>query len=302
MTDRRLAAIAESQHGLITWAQALDAGIPADALAHRAANGRLTRVQPCVYRVAGAPVTWHSSVLAALLAVPGAVASHGTAAALHGLRRAATTAPIEICVAGTTLPELCDIVVHRTTSLEPCDRATVDGIAVTSGARTVIDLAGRLDKAERIALVDDAIGARVAIRASLHARATALRSGRKGVGTIAAVTAPDAEGEFRSWLERQAARVIRRAGLPQPRWNEPVYADGRLLGVADTVWLPTPVIAEFDGPKFHSAPADLQKDKARDRALTAAGRVVLRFTWEDVVRRPEHVVADIRAALSRWQP
>jgi hypothetical protein len=50
------------------------------------ATGRWRAAGPGVYRIAGTPVTWRSHLLAAVLAGgPGAVASHRSAGALHGL-------------------------------------------------------------------------------------------------------------------------------------------------------------------------------------------------------------------------
>ena len=49
-------------------------------------HGRWRAAGPGVYRIAGTPVTWRSHLLAAVLAGgPGAVASHRSAGALHGL-------------------------------------------------------------------------------------------------------------------------------------------------------------------------------------------------------------------------
>ena len=38
-------------------------------------------------------------------------------------------------------------------------------------------------------------------------------------------------------------------------------------------------------------------DRSKGNALVRAGWKLLRFTWHDLINRPEYVVAEIRAAL-----
>jgi hypothetical protein len=109
---------------------------------------------------------------------------------------------------------------------------------VVTGERLLVELASRTERAELIALVDDAVCGRVTTRTRLYQRATALHRGRRGVGLLIWLTAPGAEGEFRSWLERQAARVLALGGLAAPEWNV-VLHDGRgRIGVVDAVYRP----------------------------------------------------------------
>jgi dephospho-CoA kinase len=54
-------------------------------------------------------------------------------------------------------------------------------------------------------------------------------------------------------------------------------------------------VVEVDGRRWHPDPA---VDRERDNRLAELGWRVLRFTWADVVHRPEVVVAAVRAALA----
>src|SRR4051812_5749172 len=75
MSDATLAAIARRQHGLVTTAQSLS-HLTGDQGRYRLHTGRLERVHPGVYRIAGAPEGWEPSVMAAVMAAgDGAVAS-----------------------------------------------------------------------------------------------------------------------------------------------------------------------------------------------------------------------------------
>lgn len=56
---------------------------------------------------------------------------------------------------------------------------------------------------------------------------------------------------------------------------------------------------ECDSFGFHSDKVTWSHDRERLNLLTAMGWQVLRFTWEDLIRRPEWIAALIRAALRR---
>jgi hypothetical protein len=188
--------------------------------------------------------------------------------------------------------------VHRTRRLENVDVVSVQGIRCTSGARTLIDLASACDRTTLTALVDESMGSGVVSRRLLHDRATALQNGRAGVGNLLLLTADDAEARFRSWLERRAAYVLKTGAVPAPRWNEPIRADGRLIGIADACWREERLIAEFDGLRFHSGAEKRRADAKRERELVLAGWRVLRFTWLDVEQSPRVVVTALRRALT----
>src|SRR5205085_9280123 len=79
-------SLAQKQHGLLTRAQALAGGLSDGDIRGRLNAGIWQRVYAGVYRVAGSRITHEQAVLAASLAPGGqALASHGTAAELHGL-------------------------------------------------------------------------------------------------------------------------------------------------------------------------------------------------------------------------
>ncbi|GAA2988394.1 hypothetical protein GCM10010460_26020 [Microbacterium terrae] len=75
-----------------------------------------------------------------------------------------------------------------------------------------------------------------------------------------------------------------------------VHFDG--VGFVDMVvdgWL----VIECDSKKFHSEWAQQMKDYRRDLALAKQGCVVLRLVAEDILYRPEDVLAALRGVLSR---
>lgn len=73
-TLARLGAIAERRWGLVTTAQAEDAGVSRKQLVRMASSGAMERVAHGVYRMAGAPPQDHEAIYASWLALGGATA------------------------------------------------------------------------------------------------------------------------------------------------------------------------------------------------------------------------------------
>src|SRR5262245_2705951 len=135
--DREVARLAARQHGVVSRAQLLDAGLDRHAIVHRLDRGRLHVVHRGVYAV-GYPVLkpegrWMAAVLAT-----GGVASHRAAGAIWEVL---TSERIEVTAA--TYKQRPGIRVHR--SRLPQDEITVErGIPVTTVPRTLLDLAAVL--------------------------------------------------------------------------------------------------------------------------------------------------------------
>lgn len=58
------------------------------------------------------------------------------------------------------------------------------------------------------------------------------------------------------------------------------------------------VVVELDGFAYHSGRAEYREDRRRDRELVRQGYLVLRFTYEDVMRSPSMVVRAVQAVLT----
>ncbi len=77
-TLARLGSIAEHRWGLVTTAQAEDAGVSRKQLSRMASAGAIERVAQGVYRMAGAPPQDHEAIYATWLALGGATAPRTT--------------------------------------------------------------------------------------------------------------------------------------------------------------------------------------------------------------------------------
>jgi len=94
---------------------------------------------PSVYRVAGAPDSWHQRLMAARLWAPDAAISHRAAAALwefDGFDRG----PVELSTVGPRTSYEAWITLHRTQKLEGEDIGRLGPFAITTPARTLADL------------------------------------------------------------------------------------------------------------------------------------------------------------------
>jgi very-short-patch-repair endonuclease len=75
-------------------------------------------------------------------------------------------------------------------------------------------------------------------------------------------------------------------------------AGGRVARV-DLLWDDARLVVELDGHADHATRRRRQADAERSARLGLVGWHTVRFTYEDVVERPGHLVAMIRAYLSR---
>ena len=300
----RATKIAAENRRVITREQAIAAGLSPRAIEGLLATGEWVLLHRAVYAVGDAATDWETRVLAAVRAAercpvsgkkrPVAV-SHQAAAVLHGIRDADTALP-ELTVLGKAAPVLKGVRVHRTSILDERDIRIVRGIPLTAGARMLCDLVDVLTDAKFVALLDDTICARVSSRKRVYERALDLRPGRPRLARLVALTEPGAEGTFRSYLERASAQAIAAAGLPQPTWNLAVHDGEGKIGIVDALWGWIPLIMETEGLRFHTTPAERRRDAQRFNRLTEIARV-RRFTYRDVMERPEYVIASLREAL-----
>ena len=288
--DAAIAAVAERQHGVISPAQLLALGIGRGAIEWRIANGRLHRVYKGVYAVGHPRVSREGRLLGAALSVgPDAAVSHRSAGALWGLRR--WSGRIEV-----TAPRRIrsrDGLRIRERPLPADEIRLVENIPATSPPRTLLDLAGVLDRdaLERayeqtliLELTDDLPLVALFGRYP-HAR---------GIQHLRRLTEAGVGGMTRSELEHRFRRLVEKGRLPMPQTN--IVIEGLEV---DCVWPDHHLIVELDGRSTHLNPVAFERDRARDRALQAAGWRVIRITWRQVVDSPSSVARDLACILGR---
>jgi predicted transcriptional regulator of viral defense system len=234
---------------------------------------------------------------AALAAYGPAVASHESAALIHGislLRKApqqvTLTRPVGLNRAGQ--PGL------RVHSAElPDAHVTVQqGMRVTTAARTVIDLARTLDFRAGVVTADSALHHKLASTDELAAIVAHCRRW-PGISRAAEVVA-FADRLAESVLESIARVVFSEVGLPAPELQ--VWAgDAEIVGRVDFLWRRFRTVAEVDGLLKYAAPARAIEQLERDKRLRDAGFEVVHFSWQEITQNPAYVATTVRNAFRR---
>lgn len=291
--------ITRAQHGLLTTTQAIKALGPSRKC-RWVAERRLISVQPSVFRMAGAPETWHQSVLAAALAVDG-IASHRSAAELWGLIQPA--GHVEVSVPGGVNRSVRPpAIVHRIIDLHPELAEERAGLRATDPVRTVIDLGLVMPRWLVLRALSTGISTQVFRLSQVTQLREALgRPGRNGTGVVRHILEGNllTLGKEESELEKRFTALIRRRGLPAIELQHEVWDAGRFVARIDAAYPDLKLAIEVDGFEHHSSPDAFQRDRTRQNRLVALGWTVLRFTWKDVVSRPDHVARLIQQAIGR---
>jgi very-short-patch-repair endonuclease len=292
--DGRIAALAATQHGLVTRAQLLRAGVPPERVRWRVRVRRLLPVYRGVYRV-GPVVAPRAPELAAVLACgPGAAISHMSAAAMWSLS-AAENARADVHVTqmqhgrGRWQRGIC---LHRVRKLPRDEITAIDSVPVTTIARTILDVAGTASRSELERMIALAEREHDVARAVLIALVDRYPT-RRGARTLRALLgAPEDAALTRSQAEERLLRLLRRAQLPPPQVN------ARVVGIeVDFFWRAERLIVEVDGFAFHSSRSTFESDRRRDTMLLARGYRVLRLTWRQISNEPEATLVRIGQAL-----
>lgn len=280
-------------------------------------RGELAQVRDHVFVAKGAPATWRRRVWVELLdATPTAVVGFRTAASLFHVGRFAR-AGIDILEtedrshrrgAGSTA-------IHRTTWLPAHHRVVLDGLPATSLPRTLFDLASLVSPARRrrglvaveeaavVRAIDDALAGPLRVD-QLHRVVGELgRRGRPGTALMRRVVDERSEGYVatESELEDLVLAVLASAGVPLPV-RQRNLGGTTPVGRVDFAYLGARVVVEADSRKHHTSLTDAEADRWRDLELAAAGFVVVRVTWRQLVTDPERFVAGLRKLLARRDP
>jgi|JI10StandDraft_1071094.scaffolds.fasta_scaffold37414_2 hypothetical protein len=189
--------------------------------------------------------------------------------------------------------------VHTTQQLPLIDCETVDGIRVTSPTRTLIDLAASATPQQLTAALDGALRDRLTTETFLHQRIVALRGrGRYGIPMLLQVIeGVEVTRGAHSWLEREFLRLVHAAGMPLPAAQQVLgRRNGKLIRV-DFRFPETRLVVEVLGYRYHRTTMQMGVDAERVNALTMSGFLVMQFTYEQVVQRPEWVAGQVAKAL-----
>ena len=291
--DAAIAELARRQGGAISRKQLMALGCNRAAIDYRVRIGRLHVIHRGVYAVGHVVLGIEGRRWAAVLACePGAALSHAAAAAALGFRRSSASV-LDVTVVGTGRKPQAGIRMHRRRAVAADEITTLDGLPITTPARTLLDLAaggldGRrlgtaLDRAEQSGVLEFAD---LAVLLDRYA-------GRRGTPALRDALARYAGGDARSELEEIIAGLCADHGIPRPQENVAVFGQ-----VRDFYWPRERLVVEADSYAWHRSPDAMADDRQRDVELTLAGIRTLRFTWSQATRRRAYVVSALRSAFA----
>lgn len=281
--------LAERQHGMVSRSQLLDIGLTDRQVTGRVRNERFITVRRGVYslghRQVGQKGTWMSAVLSC---GPGAVLSHRSAAALWGFME--WNGPVEVLspVTGRRRGERADPrhltppLVRKSTLLIAEETTLVEGIPVTTVARTLVDLAAVLSETQLAKALDTAAIRKLLDLEDLRKVVGASR-GRKGIGNLRSLLEQWHPQTVltRSELEARFLRFLKKIKFDEPQVNVTIA-----LCEVDFYWPDYDMVVELDGRKYHDTGRGFEEDRERTVRLELAGKRVLRLTWDMVVNQP----------------
>jgi very-short-patch-repair endonuclease len=316
---RQIAEIAHWQGGHVTRKQLYRVGLSSRAVDHRVMKGELIRVQHGVYAVGHLPTTPKDRAHGALLAT-------GERSALAGRTALAFWRndrdwPDELELVSVRDIRLTGLTIRHTKTLLQRDIRAVQGLRVTSPARTALDVAA-LVGATRPAGAGAGAGAefkagswgedlltaneltgivndlRHINKLKVHQLRDVVKRNPRHPGTkhLREVIGDAQAQPTRSQLENAFRKLIKRYKLPIPLMNV------RVGGVEVDAYYPDhQLIVELDGRVVTHAddwrPA-FENDRARMvKVMAKTGIPTIRFTWDQITRLHAQTARDLKAIL-----
>jgi hypothetical protein len=293
-----LAATLRAQEHVISRQQALACGVSRDALLHRARpGGPWQRVLPGIYLAqTGVPTVAQQEMAALLHGGAGSVLTG--MAALHGQGLiAAPSRCFDVLVPATRQPGSTAFVrIHRTMRM-PSGVIREGRRSYALPPRALADAARSLgDLTEVRALIAGAVQRG---DCPLSALARELREGQiRQSARLRQVLGEVADG-VRSVTEAEFRDLIKRAGLPWPKFNARLFtADGAYVGRPDAWWPREGVAVEIDSREWHLNPADWERTMARHTRMSGLGILVQHFTPRQIRTDRATVIAAIIDTLA----
>lgn len=223
------------------------------------------------------------------LGSPAAV-SHQSAAVLYGLpTRSVPLDRVHVTRAGTGGGRTSGRLRLHVSPLDDDETTVVQGLTVTTPARTMDDLARTLDLDRAVPMLDQAL--RTGLCSPEGLAAARGRAAHWPGGPQAARAVAFADGRSANVGESRSRLALHRAGLPAPQLQWEVRtAQGRFLGRVDFAWPELGVVGEFDGRAKYTEylrPGQSEADavfaeKRREDAIRGTGLWVVRWVWSDL--------------------
>ena len=281
---------------VVTREQAVAAGLTAGQIDHRVRSGRWLALHRGIYvrvwerdQISNAFDTRREEHLlravSAVLARPGSVLSHGSAAVALRLPLASGVPHY----AHLTVPpdrwagRRAGVHVHHGL-LEPEHVVTESlwGAPVTSGPRTWFDVARTHPFVDALSAGDRALREGLMTTDAALAICGTQQSLRGTARALRAITFCD--GRRETAIESLSWVRFLDWQLPLPAPQQDIWDDSGLVGRVDFLWPGCRVVGEADGRVKYTDPEALWAEKRRELRLQRLGYTIVRWTWADVAR------------------
>jgi hypothetical protein len=283
-----IARIASGQHGVVSRAELLGAGVSRAAIDRRVRNGTLLLEHPGVYRLGHRAPSVEATYLAAVKACGnGAVLSGRAAAHVLGLIKGSAPAPE---VTAPTEKRVPGLKTRRCRRLDRRDVTIYRGIPVTTVPRTLVDLAEHLPP-QALSRACHEAGVRYRTTPADVAAVLTRRPNATGSAKLRAILNGD-DPVTLSKLEAKFLELLRAHELPLPITNRP--ASGRRV---DCRWPDHRLTVELDSYRFHGSRHAWERDRRREREAYARGDQFRRYTYGDACEDSGQMLAELRALL-----
>jgi hypothetical protein len=298
-----IAAVAAAHRGVFLRPHALAAGYTDDEIRRSHSTKEWHRVrrgaycEAVVWKAADEPERHRMRVHAALMVLhEPAVVSHQSAAVVLGLTL--WGAPLDLVhVTRTDLhsPRIEGGIHHHAGALESGDELVVDGLPVTSVARTAVDVARWHGAEVGLVTADSAVARPDCSVGQLRATAARLSDwrGARAAGRVASMADPRSE----SAAESRFRYLWFLAGGPELDLQVEVTVGGVVIARLDALDFDGNTGHEVDGRAKYDGEAGrdvVWREKLRQDAVHRVGLAVERWVWADIERR-ERTAARMRA-------
>ena len=242
------------------------------------------------------PATWHQRVMVATLATRG-VASHATAARLHGLDGFHKSIELHITLRyNQRRHHHPGAVVHVSRTLDDSDQLAIEGIPTVIVPVCLLQIAEHATTA-MIQALEGCMRDGISPTWIRQVAARYDRPGRSATNRVLRALDERVDGTLpRSWFQRLASHLLADVGIETVD-EYPIYEGRRLLAQLDLAIPDLRIGLECQSWRWHATPDAQRRDAARKRSLRRLGWEILDLWWSDL-DRIDDVLATLRVAIT----
>ncbi|MFJ7215439.1 hypothetical protein [Amycolatopsis sp. NPDC098790] len=288
-----------SDKGVIRVQRLQELGVPATTAYRRCGpGGPWTRLLPGIVLLSNAPPTHPQRIAAAFqYCGPEAILTGTDACRVLGLRNVPEECTaIQLLVPHRHRRRNYDYVqVERTHRLPKV--ITRRGLRVAEPSRAVLDGCRQMSELRPVrALLTEAVQRSFTTWEQLNEE---LANGSQRGSAVPRLVLAEMAGGAESVAELDAVRLWKRSGLPEPKWNKPLFARSGAYIAKPDAWFDQAGLAwEIDSVAFHADAKGFARTLDRNARYAAAGVLVLPTLPSRLRTEPEAVIVELKSAYA----